>query len=69
MRDTITEGSFIDEMSKPIHGFSRSGASALFDYLTDLEDALGEELAFDPVGFRCDFTEYENFQELIADYD
>jgi len=76
MKDMVTERRlfidprpFIDEMAKPIHGFSRSGASALFDYLTELEDALGEDLVFDPIAFRCDFTEYANFEEILADYD
>ena len=77
MRDTITEGTFIDEMSKPIHGFSRRGAIALFEYFTSLESygydtTFQKELVdgeFDPVAFRGAWTEYENLEEILADYD
>ena len=68
MRDTVTQWQFVDEMAKPIHGFSRAGAFALFEYLTELESDENE-LEFDPVAFRCDFNEYENFEEILADYD
>ena len=67
MRDTVTQWQFVDEMAKPIHGFSRAGAFALFEYLTELESDENE-LEFDPVAFRCEFNEYENFQELQRDY-
>ena len=39
-------------MSKPEHGFSDSGANALFDYLTELERDTDQELDFDPIAFR-----------------
>ena len=38
MKDTITQYQFVDEMSKEQHGFSRLGAFALFDYLTEYEE-------------------------------
>jgi hypothetical protein len=77
MKDTITEGTFIDEMAKPIHGFTKSGAAALFEYFTSLESygydtTFQKELVdgeFDPVAFRGAWTEYENFEEILADYD
>jgi len=56
-------------MSKPEHGFSDSGANALFDYLTELERDTDQELDFDPIAFRCDYTEYTNFEEVKSDYD
>jgi len=65
MKDTITLNTFRDEMIKEEHGFSWEGATALFDYLVELEEDTGEEMEFDPIAFRCDFSEYENLQEVL----
>ena len=67
MKDTITIYTFRDEMIK--HGFSYEGATALFEYLEQLEEDTDQELAFDPIAFRCDFNEYAAFDELLEDYD
>ena len=67
MRDTVTIYTFRNEMVN--HGFSVKGSLALFDYLEQLEEDCGEEIKFDPVGFRCDYSEYETFKELQEDYD
>ena len=67
MKDTVTIGTFRNEMVN--HGFSVKGSLALFDYLEHLEEDCGIELEYDPVAFRCDYNEYENFEELKRDYD
>jgi ubiquitin C-terminal hydrolase len=36
----------------------------LFEYYEDFE----EDIPFDPVAIRCDFTEYENFEAVQKDY-
>jgi len=69
MKDTITQYQFVDEMSKEQHGFSRLGAFALFDYLTEYEESCGTELEFDPIALRCDFDEYETLEECLDQYD
>jgi len=48
--------------------FSRLGAYALVEYLEELEDSTGEEIEFDPVAIRCDFSEHNSLQEWAADY-
>jgi hypothetical protein len=50
------------------HGFTRAGAVALFDYLEQYEEETGHELDFDPIAFRCEFTEYKNLEEIAHDY-
>ena len=40
--------------------WSRAGAFALVDHLEELEEDIGEELDFCPVGLRCDFSQYES---------
>ena len=67
MKDTVTVWKFRNEMVN--HGFSVQGSLALFDYLEHLEEDCGIELEYDPVAFRCDYNEYENFEELKRDYD
>lgn len=69
MKDTITQYQFVNEMAKEEHGFSREGSFALFDYLTQFEEDCDQELEFDPIAFRCDFTEYENFEQIKEEYD
>jgi len=50
-------------------GWSYHGATALVEYLENLEDELGEEINFNVVDFRCEFSEHESVQEwLISHY-
>ena len=68
MKDTINESQFVDEMSKKDHGFSYDGAKALFEHLTQYEEDCDKELEFDPVAFRCEYSEYNNLKEVKNDY-
>ena len=48
--------------------WSRAGAFALAEYFEELEEDLGESIEFDAVAIRCDFSEYESFQEWASEY-
>ena len=69
MKDTITEYTFVTDMTREGYGFSIEGARALFEYLESFELDCGEEIEYDPVGFRCEFTEYVNLEEVADTYD
>lgn len=40
--------------------WSRAGAFALVEYLEELEEDIGEEINFCPLGLRCDFSQYSS---------
>jgi len=67
MRDTVTEYMFTDVMIK--HGFSYEGTKALFEHLEQYEQDCDQELDFDPIALRCDFSEYENLKEVQENYE
>jgi hypothetical protein len=46
-------------------GWSYGGARALIEYLEELEDELGEEIEFDVVALRCEYTEYGSVEEAV----
>lgn len=48
--------------------WSRAGAFALVEYLEQLEESTGEEMEFDRVAIRCDFSEYASLEEWAEDY-
>ena len=48
-------------------GWSYAGARALVEYLENLEDDTGEEIEFDRVALRCDFSEYESAREAAEE--
>ena len=68
MKDTINESQFVDEMSKKDHGFSYDGAKALFEHLAQYEEDCDQELEFDPIAFRCEYSEYDNLKEVQENY-
>ena len=49
-------------------GWSYAGARALVEYLENLEDDTGEEMEFDRVALRCDFSEYKSALEAAEEY-
>lgn len=65
-----TASSFISMFDQYGRGdqFSGEGLIALFDYLDELSEALGEDIKIDVIGLCCDFTEYDSLQDLIEAY-
>tara|TARA_R110000787_G_scaffold156160_3_gene270070 strand:- start:3237 stop:3584 length:348 start_codon:yes stop_codon:yes gene_type:complete len=49
--------------------FSSDGLLALWEMLSDYENDTGEQIEFDPIGFCCEYSEYENLEEFHRDYD
>jgi hypothetical protein len=48
--------------------FSYEGKKALFDFLEELSEDMGEPIELDIIGICCDFTEYGSLEEFINDY-
>ena len=48
--------------------FSYEGKKALFDYLNDLSEDIGEPIELDIIGLCCDYTEYDSLEEFLNDY-
>ena len=51
------------------NNFSYEGLNSLFDYLEQFEEDMGKEIEFDPVAICCEYSEYENFEEIKNNYD
>mgnify|MGYP003661338073 FL=1 len=70
MKQSISESYFVDEIVKDeYNSISVQGARALFDYLEEYERDSGQDIEFDLVAIRCDFSEYENLDAVLDDYD
>ena len=70
MKQSVNFSEFCDrfrDMDRNEH-FTYEGKRALFDYLENLEDDMGEEIELDIIALCCDFTEYENLEELQENY-
>ena len=67
MKSTLNEGEFIDGMRKHV-SWETETLRALFEWLEEFEDGTGEEMEFDPVGLRCDFSEYDSLKEINEEY-
>ena len=48
--------------------FSHEGLKALFDYIEQYEDDIGEDFELDVIGLCCDYAEYDNLKEFQNDY-
>ena len=69
MKETVTESRFIQAFlaTRP-EQFSRKALVALFDYLDQLEQDLGEEQELDVIALCCDWTEYRDAIEAAEAY-
>jgi hypothetical protein len=64
---TVSEADFISAFKLIRHGqFSYEGLKALYEYLDELYQ--DEYYNLDAIAICCDFTEYENFEEIKKDY-
>jgi len=71
MKTTVTEYDFIEAFYR----FDRAGQfggaiglRALYQYLTDLEQDVGEELELDVIGLCCDFTHFDSIEYYNEQY-
>lgn len=65
----LTETMFKDEFRKAdrLENFSYEGLSALYDYLTELEEETGEPMELDVIALCCEFNE-EPLEEVLDNY-
>tara|TARA_R100000234_G_scaffold104749_1_gene74689 strand:- start:1140 stop:1442 length:303 start_codon:yes stop_codon:yes gene_type:complete len=50
------------------NNFSFRGLKFLYMHLTNLEEDTGEKIEFDPVAICCEYSEYENLEEIKNNY-
>ena len=50
------------------NNFSYDGLKSLYNYLVDLEEDTGDNIEFDPVAICCEYSEYENLEEIKNNY-
>ena len=69
MKQNVNFSDFCDGF-KPnrIDNFTYEGKQALFDYLEQLEEDMGEDIEFDVVALCCEYSEYENLEEFQKAY-
>lgn len=48
--------------------WSHEGAHALADYLEQFSYDIGEDIEFDRVAIRCEYSEYASLEEVKKDY-
>ena len=70
MKETLSTYEITDRLfrDKKNNGFSYAGCHAMAEWLEEYEESAGEELEFDRVAIRCDFSEAETAFEYMHDY-
>ena len=59
MINTISTSQAVTELLKDEYAqWSHEAATALVDWMEELEESSGEPIEFDPVALRCEFSEY-----------
>lgn len=48
--------------------FTYEGLRALFDYLENYEEEMGEKIEFDVIALCCDYSEYSDIEEFQHNY-
>ena len=69
--DTINLSTFRDYFLRSEqykNNFSYEGLEALYNYLEEYSEDLGEDIEMDVIGFSCDYVEYNDIQEFQKDY-
>ena len=68
--ETVTETSFIDAFRRMdrMDGWTYDGLRALYAYLDDLSDDLGEPIELDVIALCCDYCEHASALEAAKEY-
>ena len=65
-----TASTFADMFNQYGRGdqFSYDGLIALFDYLDELSESLGQDMKIDVIGLCCEYSEYDDLEDLADAY-
>ena len=73
IKDTITDSSkfyhFLQSTDGYKNNFSYDGACALQAYLDELSEDIGEPIEFDPIAWCVEYTEYEDINDVMNEYE
>jgi hypothetical protein len=68
IKKQINFSDFCDSFSGTYkNNFSYNGKRALFDYLDNLSDDIGEDIELDPIALCCEYSEYDSALDCIKD--
>ena len=71
MKQIITESQFINAFKSwdtYKNQFSYEGLKALYNYLEELGDDIGEQIELDVIALCCEYSEYDSFKEFQEAY-
>ena len=71
MKQSVTRFDFVDWFRGSDtykNNSSYNGLNSLFDYFEQLEEEMENEIDFDPIAICCEFSEYENLNEIKKSY-
>ena len=69
MKSTLSTNQIVQNLLADNNAkWSRAGATALAEYLEEIEQESGEEIEFDACAIRCDFAEYSSLSEWASEY-
>jgi len=71
MKEYVDEYRFRDrflQSSNYKNNFSYEGLTALFEYIEELEDDIGEEIEFDMIALCCEYSEYDDLEDFNEQY-
>ena len=71
MKQSVTRFDFVDWFrgsDNYKNNFSYEGLNSLFDYFEQLEEEMETEFNFDPIAICCEYSEYENLEEIKNNY-
>ena len=66
IKQTVNFSEFCDSFSDTYkNNFTYEGKRALFDYLENLSEDMGEDIELDTVALCCEYSEFENATECL----
>ena len=67
MKKSVSKYKFCSD-SALTDNFSNNGLEALFEWFEEYEDSCDEQIEYDPVAIRSDFTEFASIEEISNYY-
>lgn len=70
IKSYINQSEFVDALTRTYDNtnFTYNGKVALYEYLTQLSDDIGEDIELDPIALCCEYTEYSDADECAREY-